>query len=100
MLTPDTFSGSVQQSFRRSLPNPAALRRRAIDVAAGLDLQGAPAVAAAVLIEVVNRDAGFGMSDRAFEAWLGAVAHIRPAWSPPPGRAPADLPMAAAAERP
>ena len=57
--------------------NAVALRRRAIDVAAGLDLRGAPAVAAAVLVEVAQRDSGAGMSDPTFGAWLDAVARIR-----------------------
>lgn len=64
---------------RRAVHNAAALRRRAIDIAAGLDLHRAPAVAMAVLAEVAQRDAGAGLSDGSFEAWLDAVTRIRPA---------------------
>ncbi len=66
-----------QPPVRQHARNAVALRSHAIDVAAGLDVRGAPAVAAAVLAEVARRDSGAGMSDRAFEAWLDAVARIR-----------------------
>ena len=87
MLTPGYRPDSKPRTTTRPRLSPVALRRQAIDIAVGLDVQGAPAVAAIVLVEVARRDAGGGMSDAAFKGWLGAIAHIRPTCSLVQGQA-------------